>query len=131
MLAGEYNIVVEQGSTFGRYIAIQQPDLTADPNGTIYENFSLVSYTARMQIRRTVDSPTFMLSLTTENGGLTINPNLSGNNGKNNEILITITNQQSATLSSNGVYDLEIISSGGTVSKVIRGEMILIPEVTR
>ena len=131
MIAGEYNITIEQGSTFGRLISIEQPDLTADPNGSIFENYSLEGHTARMQIRRTVESSTVMLSLTTENGGISVNPNLTGDNGRNNEISLSITDQQSAALTTSGVYDLEIISGGGAVSKVIRGKIVLIEEVTR
>ena len=130
MIAGVYNITIEQGSTFGRLISVEQPDLVADPTGQTFVNYSLVAHTARMQIRRTVDSATSMISLTTENGRITINPNISGNT-KNNEISLLITAADTATLTTSGVYDLEIISSGGTVSKVIRGDVTLIPEVTR
>ena len=85
MIAGVYNITIEQGSTFGRLISVEQPDLVTDPTGQTFVNYSLVAHTARMQIRRTVDSATSMISLTTENGRITINPNISGNT-KNNEI---------------------------------------------
>lgn len=130
MIAGVYNITIEQGSTFGRLISVEQPDLVTDPTGQTFVNYSLVAHTARMQIRRTVDSATSMISLTTENGRITINPNISGNT-KNNEISLLITAADTATLTTSGVYDLEIISSSGTVSKVIRGDVTLIPEVTR
>ena len=130
MIAGVYNITIEQGSTFGRLISVEQPDLVTDPTGQTFVNYSLVAHTARMQIRRTVDSATSMISLTTENGRITINPNIVGNT-KNNEISLLITAADTATLTTSGVYDLEIISSSGTVSKVIRGDVTLIPEVTR
>ena len=130
MIAGVYNLTIEQGSTFGRLISVEQPDLVADPTGQTFVNYSLVAHTARMQIRRTVDSATSMISLTTENGRITINPNISGNT-KNNEISLLITAADTATLTTSGVYDLEIISSSGTVLKVIRGDVTLIPEVTR
>jgi hypothetical protein len=44
-----------------------------------------------------------------------------------------MTATQTAGLESNGVYDLEIIDTGGagTVSKVIKGTFTVIPEVTR
>lgn len=130
MIAGVYNLTIEQGSTFGRLISVEQPDLVADPTGQTFVNYSLVAHTARMQIRRTVDSATSMISLTTENGRITINPNISGNT-RNNEISLLITAADTATLTTSGVYDLEIISSSGTVSKVVRGDVTLIPEVTR
>ena len=131
MIAGIYNITIEQGSTFGRLISIEQPDIVADPNGTIFENFELAAYTARMHIRRTIDTSTPMITLTTENGRITINPNIAGSPTKNNEISLSITAADTATITTSGVYDLEIISPGGTVSKVIRGDVTLIPEVTR
>ena len=130
MIAGVYNLTIEQGSTFARLISVEQPDLTTDPTGQTFVNYSLVAHTARMQIRRTIDSETSMISLTTENGRITINPNIVGN-VRNNEISLLITAADTATLTTSGVYDLEIINSGGTVSKVIRGDMTLIPEVTR
>ncbi|MDA1012807.1 MAG: hypothetical protein O3C12_09130 [Proteobacteria bacterium] len=131
MLAGVYNITIEQGSTFGRLISVEQPDLAADPTGQTFENYSLESHTARMHIRRTVESSVIMLALTTENGGIAVNPNLSGNNGRNNELSLSITAEQTGALTTSGVYDLEIISAGNAVSKVIRGDIVLIPEVTR
>lgn len=130
MIAGVYNLTIEQGSTFARLISVEQPDLTTDPTGQTFVNYSLVAHTARMQIRRTIDSETSMISLTTENGRITINPNIVGN-VRNNEISLLIAAADTATLTTSGVYDLEIINSGGTVSKVIRGDMTLIPEVTR
>ena len=131
MIAGVYNITIEQGSTFGRLISVEQPDLATDPTGQTFENFDLAGYTARMHIRRTIDSSTAMITLTTENGRIAINPNIAGYPTRNNEISLSITAADTATITTSGVYDLEIISAGGTVSKVIRGDVTLIPEVTR
>lgn len=131
MIAGVYNLTIEQGSTFARLISIEQPDLEADPTGQTFENFNLSGFTARMHIRRTIDSATPMITLTTENGRMTINPNIAGNATKDNEISLSITAADTATLSTSGVYDLEIINSGGTVSKVVRGNVTLIFEITR
>ena len=126
MIAGEYNMTIEQGSTFTRLISIEEPDLIADPNGSIFVPYLLVLHTARMQIRRTIESSTVMISLTTENGGIDINPGTP-----ENEILLSISAANTATLTSSGVYDLEIISNTGAISKVVRGTITLIPEVTR
>ena len=131
MIAGVYNITIEQGSTFGRLISIEQPDLATDPTGQTFENFDLSGFTARMHIRRTIDTATPMITLTTENGRIAINPNISGAPTRNNEISLMITAADTAGITTSGVYDLEIISAGGTVSKVIRGDVTLIPEVTR
>jgi hypothetical protein len=131
MIAGIYNITIEQGSTFARLVSVEQPDLAADPTGQTFENFDLSGFTARMHIRRTIDSETPMITLTTANGRIAINPNIAGSPTKNNEIALSITAADTAAILSSGVYDLEIISAGGAVSKVIRGNVTLIPEVTR
>ena len=126
MIAGIYNITIEQGSTFVRLISIEQPDLDADPTGATFEPFVLTGYSARMQIRRTVESSTVMLSLTSPSGGIIISPGTP-----ENELSITISAAVTAGLLTSGVYDLEIVDAGGLVSKVLRGTVTLIPEVTR
>jgi hypothetical protein len=126
MIAGIYNILIEQGATFYRLIDVMEPDVL-DP--TIFEPFDLTGYTARMQIRRTVDSSTPMLSLTS--------PTVSGNgitvqDGANNALSINITNTMTSALTSSGVYDLEIIkTSTGFVSRLLQGTVTLSLEVTR
>ena len=126
MIAGVYNITIEQGTTFYRLIDVMEPTVL-DPD--VYEAFNLTGYTARMQIRRTVDNSTPMLSLTS--------PTASGNgitvmDGANNAISINITAATTATLLTSGVYDLEIIkTSTGAVSRLIQGTITLSLEVTR
>lgn len=131
MIAGIYNLTIEQGSTFARLISVEQPDLVTDPTGQTFENFNLAGFTARMHIRRTIDTATPIIILTTENGRIAVNPNIAGNATKNNEISLSITATDTATITTSGVYDLEIVSASGTVSKVIRGDVTLIPEVTK
>jgi hypothetical protein len=126
VIAGIYNILIEQGTTFYRLIDVMEPDVL-DP--TVFEPFDLTGYTARMQIRRDIDSPTPMLSLTS--------PTVGGNgitvqDGANNAISINITNTVTSSLTSSGVYDLEIIkTSTGFVSRLLQGTVTLSREVTR
>lgn len=122
MLAGIYNIVCEQGTTFTRVITLEYPDAD-DP--TIFLPWDFTNYTARMQIRRTIESGTVMIELTTENGGLTFTNPAQG------ELTVEMTAVQTAGLSSSGVYDLEIISAGGEVSRLVQGSFTLNLEVTR
>jgi hypothetical protein len=124
MIAGTYNILCQQGSSFGRVIALEQPRTPTEENPAEYEIYSLLNHTARMQVRRTVDSATPLITLTTENGRIFI----GGNDGL---ITLTISATDTAALTSSGVYDLEIISAGGLVSRVIQGTFTLSPEVTR
>ena len=126
MIAGIYNLTCEQGADFLRSIILKYPDAN-DPTGSTYLNFDLAGYTARMQVRRTVESSSTMASLTTDvGGGITIEPATT-----KGEIRITMSAATTATLDSNGVYDLEIISGSGTVSRVIQGSFTLDLEVTR
>jgi len=122
MLAGIYNITCQQGSTFVRVIRIEYPD-AVDP--TIFLPFNLTGYSARMQVRRTISSSTTMISLSTSNNGIQITSALNG------EITITMTDAQTAALTSDGVYDLEIISTNNFVTRILQGEFRLSLEVTR
>ena len=126
MRAGTHNFVCEQGSTFSRTVYIEQPDLAADPTGATFEPFNLVVYTARMQVRRTIDASTFLLELTTENGCLVV-----GSGIDQNDIAINVSASVTASVSQSGVYDIEIESPGGTVSRVLQGTFTVNPEVTR
>ena len=127
MLAGNYNMTCQQGSTFSRTIEIEQPDLATDPSGQTFIPFDLSGYSARMQVRITIDSSNFLLELTTGNGGLTINPV----SGDTNKILIHASADVTASVSTSGVYDVEIISAQNVVSRVLQGTFNLSPEVTR
>lgn len=131
MRAGNYNITCEAGSTFRRTLEIEQPDLVNDPTGQTYEDFDLQGYTARMQVRRTIESTAFLLELTTENGGLTINPA-----DEINQIYIDVAASVTASLANNfntvnAVYDLEIVNGDGVVSRILQGTFTISPEVTR
>lgn len=121
MIAGVYNIFCEQGTTFTRILDLEYPD---DIDLTVFHKYDLTDFTARMQIRRTIDTASPMIELTTENGGIEI----VGTDGR---IIIRMTDTQTAGLTSSGVYDLEIISLEGTVSRVIQGNFALSKEVTR
>ena len=116
MVAGEYDITIEQGATFS--CTLTWNDETGDP-------VNLTGFTGRLHARRTSYHETKLLDLTTENGGIT----LGGAAG-------TITILASATLTASidapfGVYDLELVAAGGHVTRLIRGKIDFIPEVTR
>jgi len=121
MIAGTYNIFCEQGTTFSRTLELKYPD-EVDP--TIYHTYDLSGFTARMQVRRTIESTSVIITLTTENGGIYIQ-------GLDGRISILMSPEQTAALASSGVYDLEIISDDDVVSRVIQGAFTLSKEVTR
>lgn len=127
MRAGNYNITCEQGSTFTRTIELEAPDIEADPTGNTFIPLNIENYTARMQVRRTIESSNFLLELTTENNGLTVNPI----EGQTNVLEINVSASVTASIENSGVYDIEIISTTGVVSRILQGIFTLSKEVTR
>lgn len=115
MIAGIYNITCEQGSTFTRTFTIQQAD------GTIYD---LSGFSARMQIRRDYDATAVIFSASTGNGHITIDVPFG-------EITVDISAAETATITRDGVYDLEIYDADGIVYKVVKGKFVLAKEVTK
>jgi hypothetical protein len=114
MAAGELNLTVEQGTTFSQ-------TLTWKIDGTAV---NLTGYTARMQARDDVTSSATILSLT-QSAGLTLG-------GVAGTIIIALTATQTAALvAGNYVYDLELASSGGVVTRLVQGTLAVSAEVTR
>ena len=113
----KHNLYVYRGATFSE--AITWKDENATP-------IDLTGFTARMQMRETVESSTPFLALTTENGGI----QLGGAAGTIN-ILATAA-ATSAITANAGVYDLEIVAGDGvTVTRLLEGIVFISPEVTR
>jgi DUF4097 and DUF4098 domain-containing protein YvlB len=114
MGAGAYDITCEQGATFSRTLTVK------DSNGDARD---LSAYTARMQVRRTTSSSTTLVELTTENGRIFLN--------SDGEISLSLSASETAALTDEGVYDLEIEDSSGNVERVVEGSFNLDLEVTR
>ena len=112
---GTYNITAYQGASFDIQFAWKIDDTPVDLSG----------YTARMQARRRADSVTAALTLTTENGRITLG-----------DAAGTITLDVSADDMENVdaaeyVYDLELESAGGEVYRLLEGKFTVSAEVTR
>ncbi len=112
------NLTIEQGSTFSKIIIYR--DANSDP-------VDLTGYTAKMQIRKTKDSSTILLTLNTSNGYLV----LGGVAG-------TITINVPASISDAldfvwGRYDLELYPGGDTTQAVrlLEGKINLSKQVTQ
>lgn len=85
----------------------------------------LTGYTARMHIRDSVDATTTLLELTTENGGIAIDT-------ANKKITLTITAAQAEAITwESAVYDLELVATGGAVTRLLEGAITVSKEVTR
>ncbi|MBI3983827.1 hypothetical protein HY346_00845 [Candidatus Microgenomates bacterium] len=104
-------------------------DFTAYTSGGTLVYFTPVDlngYTARMQIRLTeVAADPALVSLTTENGGIAID-----NTAKTITLTIAATATDDLTFLA-GVYDLELISSTGVVTPLLKGNVTVEAEVTR
>jgi hypothetical protein len=115
VIAGDYNINIQQGATFERVLTVT--DNEGNP-------LDLTGYAARMQIRPEKDSATIYAELTTENNLITID-------GLSGKISLTINAITTSQMTREGVYDLEIISSGGKIYRLLQGIVRIDHEVTR
>lgn len=107
---------IEKGATYRHIIEWKNPDNTPK---------DLRGCTAKMHIREFVESLSPILILSTENGGISIDPS----NGK-----IALFIHQSNTIGltqESGVYDLEIYHKNGDVTRLIEGSIGISNEVTR
>lgn len=85
----------------------------------------LVGYSARMQIRESVDSDTVIYEATSVNGQIVLDNSLG---------TITITIPASATglfTFTTAVYSVELFDTNGKVIPFLVGNLTLVPEVTR
>lgn len=114
VMPGTLDFTCPQGTTFER-------TLTYKADGT---PVNLSGYSARMQVRLNYQSASPVLSLAS-GSGITI----SGSAGT--IALLVSASTTSAMSPSTYVYDLEIQSGGGEVSRLIEGRFIVTPEVTR
>lgn len=116
MSAGSYDLYIEQGAT------LSLPIVWKDSEGAV---INITGYTARMQVRQSVNSSTILLSATTENGKLVID-------GANGKVTISLPAADTAAITwLAGVYDLELVSSGGVVTRLLQGSVVVSREVTR
>jgi len=114
MTPGRYNMVCPQGATFNQILSYSSGGFPVD----------LTDRIARMQVRVKHSSTSSILSLTTENQGITLG-------GPAGTIIITIEASATASLSPKEyVYDLEIVNND-EVTRLIEGKFIVTPEVTK
>lgn len=113
-MAGSYNFTIEQGATFNLLMTWKIDNVPVN----------LTGYTARLQARIDVDETETILSLTT-GAGITLG-------GAAGTITLDQTATQTALLPKGEyVYDLELQTSGGVVTRLLQGELNISAEVTR
>jgi hypothetical protein len=114
MTAGIYDFTLEQGATFSRTLTYKIDDVAVN----------LTGYTARMKAKRRFDDVSPLINLTTENGGITLG-------GSAGTITLTMSATDTAALSfDTAFYDLELVSGGGVVTRLVRGTIALSKEAT-
>ena len=111
MAAGTYNFTIEQGTTFNRVLTLQENSSA----------MNLTGYSVASQIRSTHDSSpvvgTISCTLSNASGG---------------EITLTMTNSTTSGIEEGiYVYDIEITSGAGSVTRILQGNVTVSPEVTR
>lgn len=115
MQPGSLDFLMPKGSTFSR-------TLTWKISGSAVD---LTSYTARMQARTSHVSTTTVLELTTANSKIVLG-------GTAGTITLTVSAADTAAITQSSLaYDLELVSAGGVVTRLVEGQIVLSPEVTR
>jgi len=109
-MSGKYNIVAEQGATFNLNFRVET-------DGTPW---NLTGYTFAMQVRRSTSSNTTLLSITSA----------TMTSGGHVSATATATTM-SGVPAGRWVYDIELTSSGGQVTRILEGRFIVTPEVTQ
>lgn len=109
-------LTIPQGSTYRHTFYYR------DAAGAVV---SLAGYTARLQFRESIDAAAILYEATTANGFITIN-------GAAGDVTLEIAAATTAAWTFRAaVYDLEIISSDGKVTRLVKGRVKVDPEVTR
>lgn len=108
---------IYQGATFRKRLTWKA--------GTPAAPVDLTGCKARMQVRSAVESPTPLLSLTTENDGIALG-------GTDGTVDLFVSDEDTAGITwGDGVFDLEIEHPSGEVTRLAEGSVSVSPEVTR
>jgi len=116
VVPGLVDLTIYQGSNFSQVVTFLQT-----VGGTPVD---LTGLTGRMQIRQSKTSTDVMIEMTTANGRLAFG-------GANGVVTMTLTATETATILSDGVYDLEFVTSATSADRWLEGSVTLSKEVTR
>jgi hypothetical protein len=111
-----HDLTIPAGATYSQTLNWKTGSPAAFVNTT--------NFTARMQLRTSYSAASASLELTTANGRITLT------NAGVITLLLTAT-ETAALAAGRYVYDLEMVSSGGQVTRLLEGVVTVSPEVTR
>ena len=115
MSAGKANLIIDQGADWYQNFVYQ--DSNSNP-------INITGYTAELQLRSNLNDTTPALSLTTSSG-ITIT-------GSTGTIAVHATNSQTAAISAGYyLYDLEITSPAGIITRLVYGQIQVTAQVSR
>jgi hypothetical protein len=115
-MAVQYIVEIDQGADWFFNVTYEQPAGTP---------VNITGYTAALQLRSLPETPTAALSLATGGNGITIT-------GLAGLVAVHATAAQTgAIISGDYYYDLEITSQAGVVTRLVQGQALVNPQVTR
>ena len=111
MAAGTYNFTVEQGATFTRLLTLKENDSA----------MNLTGYSAASQMRSTADTSTVAGTFTA-----------TVSNASAGQITLSMTATQTGNIEEGiYVYDTEITSGAGAITRILQGKVTVTANVTR
>ena len=109
-MSGKYNIVAEQGATFNLNFRVETDGVA----------WNLTGYTFAMQVRRSTSDASTLLNIT------------SATMNSVGHVSATVNaTTMSDVPAGRWVYDIELTSSGGQVTRILEGRFIVSPQVTQ
>ena len=113
----EADICLFQGATFDQTLFYEtgNPPVAVDLSG----------YTAKMHIRSKPESKALILELSTTNGRIVLNETTGSI-----RLFISASDTASLSICDKAVYDLEL-TTGAITTRILQGNVIISPEVTR
>lgn len=135
VVAVAYNITADQGATLHLSFLWRQPrtpdQVAAEEPGTPVD---LTGFTARMHLRTEVAAPNVALELTTDNNRVILGASDRTTEPDPTTGIVTLWVEAAAMEAlpaGTYVYDLELVSAEGFVTRFIEGKLKVRPEVTR
>ena len=113
-MAGRYDIFADQGATFHLRFFVSDDSVPRN----------LASYTARMQVRAFTSSTDKLLDLSSAAGDIVLT------SGGQVDVTVSAT-RMANVVEGKHYYDIELVSAGGEVERILSGRFAVSAEVSR